>query len=197
VTETEAPQQPIFCEGRLVRLRPLRTSDMERTIVWRNDSEIRDPQLGYPFPITTAMEERWFAAVLAGERRDRVSLGVEEHGGPLIGLVHLTRIDWIARHAVFGITIGDKERQGKGFGKEATRLMIDYAFSNLNLRRIWLEVPASNKRAIRLYEGLGFEREGTLRAHAYVAGALHDVILFGLLREDGASAASALSKKGR
>jgi RimJ/RimL family protein N-acetyltransferase len=175
---------PAVIEGRRARLRPLAASDVEQSVVWRNDPAVRDAQLGWPFPVTLPMEEKWYAEALSGQRQDRVTFAVETQDGKLAGFVHLTHIDWISRTANFGITIGVKELQGRGIGKDATALVVAYAFDTLNLERIWLEVPAFNERAIRLYERIGFCHEGKLRAHAFADGRRHDVLIMGLLRGD-------------
>jgi len=180
---------PALIEGRNVRLRPLAATDIEKSLIWRNDPAIRDAQLGWPFPVTVQMEETWYAEALSG-RRDRVSFAVEFQDAGLVGFVHLTGINWISRTANFGITIGAKELQGRGAGKEATALLIAYAFDTLNLERVWLEVPAFNERAIRLYEGIGFSHEGKLRGHAFCDGQRHDVLVMGLLRQEALQKAS-------
>ncbi len=175
---------PAVIDGASVHLRPLAASDLEKSLVWRNDPAIRDAQLGWPFPVTLPMEEKWYTEALSGQRNDRVTFAVETQEGKLAGFVHLTQINWISRIANLGITIGVKELQGRGIGKEATALVIAYAFDTLNLERVWLEVPAFNKRAIHLYESIGFSHEGKLRAHAFADGQRHDVLVMGLLRED-------------
>jgi RimJ/RimL family protein N-acetyltransferase len=180
---------PAMIEGRAIRLRALAAGDLEHSLAWRNDRAIRDSQLGYPFPVTVEMEERWYGEMLSGERRDWVSFAVETKDGTLAGFVHLTNINWISRVAGFGITIGTRQLQGRGIGTEATACLVGYGFETLNLERIWLEVPAFNERAIRLYERVGFRREGVLRGHAYAAGQRHDVVVMGVLRGEPAAAA--------
>jgi|SRR5579862_2881941 len=175
---------PAMIKGRSVQLRPLAASDLEQSLIWRNDPAIRDAQLGWPFPITQPMEERWYAEALSGQRNDRVTFAVETTDGQLGGFVHLAHINWTSRVASFGITIGSTELQGQGLGKEATALIIGYAFDTLGLERVWLEVPAFNKRAIGLYESIGFCHEGKLRSHAFSGGVRHDVLVMGLLRGD-------------
>src|ERR1700731_2596150 len=97
---------PAMIEGRAIRLRALAAGDLEHSLAWRNDRAIRDSQLGYPFPVTVEMEERWYGEMLSGERRDRVAFAVETKDGTLAGFVHLTNINWMSRVAGFGITIG-------------------------------------------------------------------------------------------
>ena len=88
------------------------------------------------------------------------------------------------RHSGFGIVIGDKESWDKGYGTEATTLLVRYAFETLNLNRVWLHVFEENARAVRAYEKAGFRREGLLRQDHYRDGRYHNTIVMGLLRDE-------------
>lgn len=101
-----------------------------------------------------------------------------------LGHVGLYRIDHRVRTCEFAILIGDSLRWGKGIGREASSAAVDYGFDELNMNRIELTVLASNARAIRLYEGLGFVREGLMRQAQYRDGDYVDVILMSMLRSD-------------
>jgi RimJ/RimL family protein N-acetyltransferase len=72
----------------------------------------------------------------------------------------------------------------QGYGQEALGLLVDFAFRELNLYRIQLTVFAYNARAIRVYEKLGFRREGVFRAFLERDGQRHDMLLYGLLRPE-------------
>lgn len=86
------------------------------------------------------------------------------------------------RHAgAIGISVHE-EWQGKGVGKELMRAIIDLADNWLNLTRLELEVYADNEAAIHLYEGFGFEHEGTMRQHAFRDGRYVDSKMMGRLR---------------
>jgi RimJ/RimL family protein N-acetyltransferase len=102
----------------------------------------------------------------------------------LIGNCGLHRPDWRNRSALFGIGIGDKAYWGRGYGTDATRVLMGYAFGELNLNRVELEVYDFNKRAFRSYEKVGFVHEGTRRQALFRDGAYHDVYIMALLRED-------------
>ncbi len=73
---------------------------------------------------------------------------------------------------------------GQGFGREALGLLMRFAFDEVNLRRLSLTVFAYNTRAIRLYEGMGFVREGTFREFLVRDGQPHDMLLYGLLERE-------------
>ena len=96
------------------------------------------------------------------------------------------RARWIsaARHCELGISIGDKDYWGRGSGRGAVSLLLDYAFRLRNLRRVWLEDHASNERAIRAYRSCGFVEEGRMREHIWLDGRYLDNVLMGILRDE-------------
>ena len=92
---------------------------------------------------------------------------------------------WIALVvATLGIVIGEKEYWGKGYGTEAVKTMLRYAFHELGLNRVELETYSFNPRAQRCYERAGFRREGVRRGALYRDGKFHDIIIMGILREE-------------
>jgi diamine N-acetyltransferase len=176
---------PHILAGPLAVLRPLRASDHPTSVRWRNDEEIRDNVLGYRFPVTEEMEADWVNAVLRDQSRTRIILAIEDRAdGVFVGFVYLNNIDWFARNAEFGILIGERSRQGRGLAKDALALVAEYAFTALNLNRLYLRVVAFNKRALQLYRSFGFVEEGIQRKHAFVHGRYYDVVLMGLLRPE-------------
>lgn len=171
--------------GQLCRLRPIRRSDAMISIGWRNNPEIRNAVMGYRFPVTETMEDRWYDQVLAEQSGRRATFAIEENiDGVFIGFVHLTEIDWPSRAAQFGIVIGDTSRQCRGIGSEASRLALRYAFNTLNLDRLELRVSEPNTRARHIYQKLGFREEGRLRRAAFIDGVAIDVMVMGILREE-------------
>jgi RimJ/RimL family protein N-acetyltransferase len=170
--------------GKRCRLRPLRLDDSNESVKWRNDPETRRNAMGFRFPVTEAMEKAWFDRALAGQDPQRVTFAIEDHAATLVGFVHLTDIDWVSRSAEFGISIGSKVHRGVGLGTEATTLMLDYAFDQLNLKRVGLRYIADNKAAAQTYDRLGFTVEGRLRAATFEEGKYHDIVVCGLLRSE-------------
>ena len=109
---------------------------------------------------------------------------VENISDKLIGATGLHQIDNISRRAMYGIFIGDKSFHGKGFGYEATNLILDYGFNVLNLNSIWLMCYSYNEKAISLYEKMGFKHSGKFRKAKYFAGNFHDVICMDMLASE-------------
>lgn len=107
-------------------------------------------------------------------------------GDELLGFVELDGILWNQGVAWLGIGVGERERWGQGIGGEALRLVLDFAFNELNLHRVQLTVFDYNDRAIALYEKLGFRREGVYREFLHREDRRHDMYLYGLLRREWA-----------
>jgi len=105
-------------------------------------------------------------------------------GDRLIGMTDLNVDNWAHREAFVAIGLGDRDYWGQGYGTDAMRLILRYAFRELNLWRVSLVVFAYNQRAIRSYEKCGFVAEGALRDRLRRDGRRHDMIFMGLLREE-------------
>ena len=113
--------------------------------------------------------------------RDGVSFAIEADG-KLIGFCGLNHRDPFAHTAELGITIGDKAYWGRGYGREAVGLLVEYGFTKLNLRRVYLRVHGRNERAIRAYRAAGFVEEGRLRQHVWSDGAYDDLLYMAVMR---------------
>jgi RimJ/RimL family protein N-acetyltransferase len=170
-----------FLLGTNLYLRPLDQSDAPSFVTWLNDPEVSRFLLVYR-PMTLVAEEQFISKLGQG---DDIVLGIVlRDGDRLIGGTGLHQIDQRCRRACFGIVIGDKAAWGRGFGSEATRLLVGYAFETLNLNRIWLNVYEYNERGVRAYEKVGFRREGVLRQDTFRDGRYWDTIAMAVLRED-------------
>jgi RimJ/RimL family protein N-acetyltransferase len=102
----------------------------------------------------------------------------------LIGDVELDGVLWNHGDTFVGIGIGERGYWGKGYGTEAMRLILRYAFSELNLYRVSLNVFEYNSRAIRSYEKIGFVHEGHARGALVRDGRRYDLVYMGILREE-------------
>ena len=94
------------------------------------------------------------------------------------------KYDFINRFAIFYLAILDSHNWSKGYGSEATMLMVNYAFQTLNLNRIQLHVCAENISAIKIYQKVGFVKEGVLRQAMYRRGGFVDFWVMGILKEE-------------
>jgi RimJ/RimL family protein N-acetyltransferase len=186
--------------GRSVYLRPIEREDSDAFQIWMNDEEVVRNLLIHR-PVTREEEMRFTERATAGsDPGEAVFAIVRKRGDLLIGTTGLHAIDWRRRMAGFGIEIGRKEEWGKGFGTEATSLIVDYAFRELNLNRVWLWVYEFNARGIGAYKRVGFRMEATLRQDCYRDGRYWDVHHMGILRADWERArkrAASAKQKGK
>jgi RimJ/RimL family protein N-acetyltransferase len=108
---------------------------------------------------------------------------IETIDGRLVGSTEL-RLEPARRKAEFGIVIGDRSQWGRGLGTEALRLVLAYAFGELELNRVELTTAEDNERAIRSYKKVGFVREGLKRQDRMVEGKFGNTLMMSVLREE-------------
>ncbi len=102
----------------------------------------------------------------------------------LIGIAGFEEIIWSNGTATAFIGIGDENHKGKGLGKEAFNLLLDFGFNELNFHKVQLNVLSYNTAAINMYESLGFVREGTYREFILRDGIRYDMYLYGMLKRE-------------
>lgn len=129
--------------------------------------------------------QAWVEKDLLAERPDVYTFMIRTlEDDRLIGLVGMDGIQISNGDAFVGIGLGEREYWGKGYGTEAMRLMLRFAFHELNLRRVTLDVFEYNPRAVRSYEKAGFVIEGRMRGMLLREGKRWDLLYMGILRED-------------
>jgi len=171
-----------YYDGERIYFRPLEAEDAPRLAGWLNDPDNWRTLVRFQ-PISKLREREYIDALYKSS--DHIVLGIViRKDNRLIGCAGLSGICPVHRSAEFGITIGDRRRQGLGLGREATGLMLRYGFEERNLNRIGLSVFADNERAIRAYRAAGFVFEGRHRQAYFRGGRYHDCLRFAILREE-------------
>lgn len=171
--------------GERLRLRAIERSDLELFVKWLNDPEVTRG-LTQVIPLSFAAEQNWFEEMLKRPMYERplmIDICLGEEWLP-VGDLGFGTIDWRARSAEFGIVIGEKSYWDQGYGSEAICLLLDHGFGTLNLNRISLRVYATNARARRAYQKIGFREEGILRQAEFRDGRYLDVILMSVLKSE-------------
>ncbi|HEY7356434.1 MAG TPA: GNAT family protein [Ktedonobacterales bacterium] len=144
---------------------------------WINDFAVLRT-LRIPWPSTLEEIEAAYDGWIAEERQRTAayfSIYVRETLQP-IGVVNLGNINYRESSADFGIEIGEAAYRGRGYGTEATRLILDYAFTALGLHSVALETWEYNLAARRAYAKAGFRETGRRRQAKFFAGKLWDII---------------------
>ncbi|RLC58485.1 MAG: N-acetyltransferase [Chloroflexi bacterium] len=169
-------------EGELVLLRPRVDDDLALFARWHGNPDVRHwlHMSEIPNQSLELERQRW---QIARNDPTRVSFVIETLDGVPIGNIVLVGIDAAHRRAELGIAIGEKEHWGRGYGTDAIRVVLRFAFEVLNLRRVELITDIDNERGIRAYEKCGFVREGVLRAKRLRYGEPLDMLIMSVLRE--------------
>jgi len=165
-----------------ITLRALTMNDVDKTLRWNNQDDIREFYSGHPFPVNKEMEIIWYQKILTSNYPTTV-FGIEAISSKeLIGLSLLKDINNINRSAEFSIYIGEKNHRGKGISKEATIETLKFGFFSLGLNRVFLKVLLKNTIATNLYEKIGFHKEGLLRDAVFKNNSFEDELIMAILK---------------
>lgn len=166
-------------ENERVRIRPITLADTDLIIKWRNSDAVRQNFI-YQKLFTKESHETWMKTMVEPGHVAQFIIEDIRTGTP-VGSVYLRDIDTANEKAEFGIFLGDF--RGKGYGTEATKLILQYAFETLNLHRVFLRVFADNTGAIRSYEKAGFVFEGRFRDDVKISGLFRDVVFMSIINK--------------
>lgn len=171
-----------FLEGKKVYLRPVQDEDTKLVYFGKNNADVRETLFLFA-PMTLEQVQAEIKQWSTSKEIMFFTICSREDDKP-VGQTAFVRIDYVSRAAVFYIAIYDPECWSKGYGGEATRLMVDYAFDILNLNRIQLHVCAENVKGVEAYKKAGYKIEGTLRQAMYHHNTYIDFYVMGILREE-------------
>ncbi len=165
----------IELNGEKIKLKPIDSTHTDKIVHWRNNKEVVKNFI-YQEKLTVEGHEKWM--------REKVKTGkviqfiiYEKEEGREIGSAYFRDIHWEKREAEYGIFIGeDWARGGKGYGTETAEKMVEYAFNQLRLRRVYLRVIDTNERAIRSYEKAGFLKIENRKEEVFLKDGPHEVI---------------------
>jgi hypothetical protein len=180
----ESDLQADLFQGQLIRLCAPRPEDPEVLSHWSEDGVYRrhadtDP----PRPVTAEhFRERDEMVDSDPDNFEFRIRTIDEDR--LVGFVGIWRVEWANRHAWLAAGIGDAADRGRGYGGEAVSMALRYAFHELSLHRLSLDVISDNEPAIGLYRKLGFEQEGCQRERVLRDGTASDLLYMGLLARD-------------
>ena len=173
--------------GKLVRLVVEDPQVMAEGLTrWARDTEywrLLASDLARPFSVKVTRE--WIEKEIEKESPENIFFMIYTlEDNRLIGQIGLDDIQWSHGDAFVGISLGERQDWGKGYGTDAMRVLLRYSFIELNLHRVSLDVFEYNPRAIRSYEKAGFTVEGRCRQYLHREGKRWDLIFMGILREE-------------
>jgi RimJ/RimL family protein N-acetyltransferase len=168
--------------GEHVILRAFEREDAERCYRWMNDPNIVRT-LKSRYPIAFQNEIEWLEGAMhasAGERHFAIE---RKDDRAHIGNASIHDIDWVSRTASFGLFIGEPSAWNRGFGSDAIGTLVRFAFDEMNLRKLRIDVFDYNDRAKHVLETHGFVVEGRLRREFYREGTYHDLVILSVFRD--------------
>ena len=168
-------------EGERVKLRAPRREDT--AILNEHWSDLETAALGSskaPRPYAVEQTQALFDELAKQEDLVRFVIEVD---GEVVGDCSLHSIDKHNRTCDVGIALG-RQHWSKGYGQDALKTLVDYAFKHHNMHRVGLEVLADEPRSVNCYLKVGFVEEGRLRKRDWVNGSYHDVLIMGILDEE-------------
>lgn len=169
--------------GQRCYLSPCSPDDAATWARWENDLAIAIPlgdeayQLSSPARVALWIDE-------INRHGEHVFDIVTLEDDVLIGRAMLFNLNRVDRHGMVGLMIGEQAYQNRGYGTEALILLLDYAFNLLNLNSVRLGTFAFNKRALRVYEKVGFREVGRWRQARLIAGKAYDAVMMDMLASE-------------
>lgn len=165
-------------------LRKLEEKDVSGMLEWMHDPEV------YQFfrfsceNNTTEDAARFIAkARIDFEENIHRHYAIVDNNDIYLGTISLKDIDMASRNAEYAISLR-KSAQGKGIATQATKKILEIAFTELGLERVYLNVLSNNTAAIHLYEKCGFIFEGEFRSHIKIRGTTHSLKWYGILKDE-------------
>lgn len=167
-----------------INLREIKRNDVNEINRWRNDKKLVD-FLGTNFRfINEEVDEKWYEYYLSS-RSNNVRLSIcDTDSNKILGVIYLLQIDWVNRSCEYAIQLGETSSHGRGIGYLATTKILEHAFYDLNLNRVYLTVLENNERAIRLYKKIGFVEEGKHRKAVFKNGSYIDLTQMSILSDE-------------
>ena len=161
------------------KIRPIRIDDLDSIMTWVNDPEVVGRYAYFSKPFSKEAEAEWIEQKIASQTD--FFYVIENEEGHYIGNCAIEKIHWPAKHGRLSITIGNKKERGKGHGFRAINLLLDNAFNEHGLHKIFLIVTVSNQRGINLFKKCGFVEEGLLKDHYIINGEFVDMFMMRII----------------
>jgi len=178
----EPARRRFMIAGEHVILRAFERDDVERCYRWMNDPNIVRT-LKTRYPIAFQGEVEWLERAMNPGPNERHFAVERKDDRTHVGNASIHDIDWISRAGSFGLFIGDPAAWNRGFGGDAIQTLVRFAFDEMNLVKLRINVFDYNERAKHVLEERGFTQEGRLVRDFYREGAYHDIVIYSVFGE--------------
>jgi ribosomal-protein-alanine N-acetyltransferase len=171
--------------GNPIFLRAFEISDLELLNKWHNDDQINILTGGRKHFVSKEYDKKWLEDKMLNNANQIYCAICCSENGKMIGYISLTGIDFVNRNAFWGgIIIGDLNARSKGYASKAAILLMNHAFFELGLLKVYGNWLAENKVSIFTAKMIGFKQEGILRSHIFKNNVLHDVLIMSILKNE-------------
>lgn len=170
--------------GNRVYLRAFEESDLEFIQNIRSNEKLYEYTCGNKYFISSERTRSWIDNKIKDNYNQIYLLVCESLSHKPVGYVCATGLDYVNRKAKFaGIVIG-KDYQGKGYGGEATKLMVDHLIKELNFNMVFGYWRVDHNSSIKMAEKVGFKNSGLMRDFVFKKNKFHDAYLFSIIRKE-------------
>lgn len=178
----EGGKRRFMIAGEHVILRAFEREDAERCYRWMNDPNIVRT-LKSRYPIAFQNEQEWLERAMHPSQNERYFAIERRDDRTHIGNASIHDIDWVSRTAWFGLFIGEPAAWNRGFGSDAVQTLVRFAFDDMNLVKLRINVFEYNERAKHVLTERGFVQEGRLQRDFFREGKYHDIVILSIFRE--------------
>ncbi|CAM4197997.1 GNAT family protein [Vreelandella rituensis] len=169
-------------KGKRIQVRPLECEDLPFRVNFINDTRVSST-LGFDLPLSIGRTKVWYGKVIEDRTRKDFTI-VDSCRGNVVGFCGLLNIKTDVRSAEVYIIIGDVSYWGKGFGRDAKKILTNYSFSELFLNKLYAYQADFNERSLKANKKLGWKLEGVLRDDILLGGKLHDRHVHSILQSE-------------
>ena len=161
-----------------IYIRPITAEDTDLIVKWRNNPRVRNNFI-YQKEFDRRTHENWLENTV--KTGSAVQFIIVENGtGRPVGSVYFSHVDRTADTAEYGIFIGEDDAVGRGYGSQAAKMAIKYAFNEMMMQEIYLRVFTDNISAIKSYESAGFRKSELLKGVECTSGVKKDMYIMRL-----------------
>lgn len=166
--------------GEKVMLRAIEAKDCDMLLKLINDPDTEKMLGGGSFPVSEQHQKEWIEKQASNQETLRCIVEVIDEK-KAVGTVILSGIDYKNGNAEIHIKLTADEGRGKGYGSDAIKTIVQYAFEELRLHCIYATVLEYNAVSAKMFEKCGFEKEGILKERVYKNGTYIDMISYSII----------------
>jgi len=179
----EPTRRRFMIAGEHTILRAFEREDAERCYRWMNDPNIVRT-LKSRYPIAFQNEVEWLERAMHPGANERHFAVERKDDRTHIGNASIHDIDWVSHTGWFGLFVGEPTAWNRGFGSDAIATLVRFAFEEMNLIKLRINVFDYNERAKHVLLEQGFVQEGKLTRDFYREGSYHDIVILSVFRSE-------------